>query len=1045
MGFLKKSNADMVTPRVDASKWYSAVGTKSVRSKTASETISKYDPSKWLLSHVTIMASVDVELADPKDPKSAYLIKPEHSIFVNNNGDCWERELLTKTYKTFIGANNYVEHIQIPENSRGKVVDAALREIDLGIDAEGNKCTTLYVDLLIATSWEYPDTCQKILNGEYNAVSMGCFLAGTEITMGDGTKLRIEDVCPGDSVITHTGKISTVVNTQVSTKKEEVYKLSFEGDYKPIFVTKEHPFFAISRNIKCACGCGENVYMRFLRKTDDFTFYPYIVGHHTRVKNPMDKAKISLKTSYTPTPEWIETKDLAVGDFLSYPTTGTVVDDPNSSVEKARLLGYFAAEGSYIKEPVFSGTESDYAITCQECGHLFNNLGTHVHVHGISWKEYLIKYPGSVNKANKPLSIIRGGRKASHEDIGLERSYKVIGLEFSLGKHEYETLNKEIAELATVAFPGCTVLRYDDIVKIIGQAPVEYMKEYCGEYSDRKQLSPKVIRWPTELQKHVIATWFIGDYACTVSKHMSDQFRVLLNRCSVRFNTYKTTAKDYITKVKGKTYAGKKRESYLHQINTLGMEILSPYLTYAFEFKNKKLKPVYHGSTGYASYDKGYMLRQIKSIEKLEYEGLVYNFEVEGDNSYIANDVAVHNCLIQYSTCSRCGKTAKDETEQCEHVKYYRKNSFFDANGKKRIVAEICGHKDDPSSVTFIDASWVRKPAFPGAVLRNIVSPKESIAQNIELNIAKGKDPLLDSIKDREVILTEHHDVEAFGKSAHQKAASDKTAEGEDARFGDPAKEPPAEEAPPAAEAPADPAPATDEAFPEPGAPAEDPAATPAPDAAPTDAPADAPADPAAPATTPDEAKATPLGKIKDEVLDNVLTQVKQQLIDQVKGMISPPSAEDQVGANALDYNSLTRSSDSLVKEASEDKFAAHIQNISSRKNARYLQDKYSVDVTTIKNVKLASALLATASVHSMKEIASLGFTRKDAAEVLHFVDSRRNGSGISREIISYVARNKMASQKSYLINYMVDTVRRPSPREASALVSWAGILKDFS
>jgi hypothetical protein len=386
-------------------------------------------------------------------------------------------------------------------------------------------------------------------------------------------------------------------------------------------------------------------------------------------------------------------------------------------------------------------------------------------------------------------------------------------------------------------------------------------------------------------------------------------------------------------------------------------------------------------------------------------------------------------CLIQYSTCSRCGKTAKDETEQCEHVKYYRKNSFFDTNGKKRVIAEICGHKDDPSSVTFIDASWVRKPAFPGAVLRNIVSPKESITQNIELNIAKGKDPLLDSIKDREVILTEHHDVEAFGKSIHQKAASDKTAEGEDARFGDPAKEPPAEESPPAAEDPA--APATDEAFPEPGAPAEEPGA-----------PAE---EPGAPATTPEEAKVTPLGKIKDEVLDNVLTQVKQQLLDQVKGMVSPPSVEDQVGANTLDYDSLARSSDSLVKEASENPFAVHIQNISSRKNARYLQDKYSVDVTTIKNVKLASALLATASVHSMKEIALLGFTRKDAAEVLHFVDNRRNGSGIPREIISYVARNKMASQKSYLANYMVDTVRRPSPREAFALVSWAGILKDFS
>jgi hypothetical protein len=227
--------------------------------------------------------------------------------------------------------------------------------------------------------------------------------------------------------------------------------------------------------------------MKFLRKTDDFKFYPYVRGHHARVKNPMTNPKGSLNLTHTPTPEWVETKDLCVGDFLSYPTVGTVVEDPNSSIEKARLLGYFAAEGSYIKEPVFDGVESDYAVKCLECGHLFNHLGNHVQVHGISWKEYLAKYPGSVIKAKKSIDLVRGGRKASHTDIGLTRSFRTVGLEFSLGKHEYTTLNKEIADLAKVAFPGCTVLRYDDIVKVLGQVPVAYMQEYCGEYSDRKQ------------------------------------------------------------------------------------------------------------------------------------------------------------------------------------------------------------------------------------------------------------------------------------------------------------------------------------------------------------------------------------------------------------------------------------------------------------------------------------------------------------------------------------------------------------------------------
>lgn len=40
----------------------------------------------------------------------------------------------------------------------------------------------------------------------------------------------------------------------------------------------------------------------------------------------------------------------------------------------------------------------------------------------------------------------------------------------------------------------------------------------------------------------------------------------------------------------------------------------------------------------------GYNLYRLDSLEKTIYEGFVYNIEVEEDNSYVANGVAVHNC-----------------------------------------------------------------------------------------------------------------------------------------------------------------------------------------------------------------------------------------------------------------------------------------------------------------------------------------------------------------------------------------------------------------
>lgn len=175
MAMLKFGHAAVHTPVVCPGKWVDKKVPQG-RIVTAKKVIAKYDPAQWLLSHVTIVASVDTDLADPKNKKSNYLIKPEYSIFVNNNGDCWERDLLRACYRTFLGADNYVEHVQIPELSKGKVIDVALREVPFAKGKDGEDLTTLYVDVLIATNRKHKDLIQKIESNEYNAVSMGCLI-----------------------------------------------------------------------------------------------------------------------------------------------------------------------------------------------------------------------------------------------------------------------------------------------------------------------------------------------------------------------------------------------------------------------------------------------------------------------------------------------------------------------------------------------------------------------------------------------------------------------------------------------------------------------------------------------------------------------------------------------------------------------------------------------------------------------------------------------------------------------------------------------------
>jgi len=47
----------------------------------------------------------------------------------------------------------------------------------------------------------------------------------------------------------------------------------------------------------------------------------------------------------------------------------------------------------------------------------------------------------------------------------------------------------------------------------------------------------------------------------------------------------------------------------------------------------------------------------------------VYNIEVQSDNSYVINGIAVHNSLQDFDVCSHCGHKAPTASDHCEHIK----------------------------------------------------------------------------------------------------------------------------------------------------------------------------------------------------------------------------------------------------------------------------------------------------------------------------------------------------------------------------------------
>ena len=233
MAFLKKANAVVVHPRVSGKTWGGIRKTASAKNNFTEEAKKilggELDPSKYLFTHCTIVASVDVEeVPDVKTgssikvgsstinrPYSDYYIKPECSQFVNNNGDSWSRDVLLASYRSFIGSHNFQEHVQIEEQSKGRIIDAVARDIG----------DSVYIDILVATDRKHEQLVKDIESGKLATLSMGCTTEFTICSQCGNFAVDETQLCPHIKY----SKLNTFLDD--SGKKRVVAELCGHKDY----------------------------------------------------------------------------------------------------------------------------------------------------------------------------------------------------------------------------------------------------------------------------------------------------------------------------------------------------------------------------------------------------------------------------------------------------------------------------------------------------------------------------------------------------------------------------------------------------------------------------------------------------------------------------------------------------------------------------------------------------------------------------------------------------------------------------------------------
>lgn len=187
MAFVKYAKAQVVHPIFSQQGWdeirqaASSPAPSFELRKATQVVLGQYDPKQYLLTHCTIVASVDTE--SPGLPVGSHLVDglqvnrpyPDFYVtvgtskYINNNHDAFERKLLLAAFRTFVGGQNYVEHVQIPELSKGRIIDAAARDIG----------DSIYIDILVATERKHKALVEAITSGQLGTLSMGCQVSFT--------------------------------------------------------------------------------------------------------------------------------------------------------------------------------------------------------------------------------------------------------------------------------------------------------------------------------------------------------------------------------------------------------------------------------------------------------------------------------------------------------------------------------------------------------------------------------------------------------------------------------------------------------------------------------------------------------------------------------------------------------------------------------------------------------------------------------------------------------------------------------------------------
>jgi intein/homing endonuclease len=398
-----------------------------------------------------------------------------------------------------------------------------------------------------------------------------CFLAGARILMSDGRTKAIEDIIPGDLVVTHKGRYRKVAKLFRTPHNGPIYRWKADKHSGEAFgVTGNHPVLALQRA------------MAFM---------------------PSGKAKKTIKEI----PKWTNANKLGVGDLVARRRSHDVVIDIQT-IDLLELLG----DGFVERNGLVYSCRVDGQRAGQIDG-MANGIPRYLPVNNDFLD--LIGYYAAEGCADPKNGI----RFTVHND---EMAFGDIGAEICRILSSLFGLEPKINGRAT---PNARD------IQIFSSALVAFFRQF--DKKKDKRFPEWVMTLPAIKQARIIAALLKGDgYIARrkggifltlglASRHLIDQTLFMAERCGWEPTHQPPTVNNNHIR-------------YRLSITASAAPDLCDLM--GIERKEKKLKRERRSS--------GHILHSIEEWSQFYYEGTVFNFEVEEDNSYVVDGIVVHNC-----------------------------------------------------------------------------------------------------------------------------------------------------------------------------------------------------------------------------------------------------------------------------------------------------------------------------------------------------------------------------------------------------------------